>query len=904
MLTTPTINPGNLLFSNDSKKSSSSNEAPPQRQLKPWKVMIVDDDSAIHDVTQMVLKQFRYKDRSLEFVHAYSGKEGCDLAQKHDDCAVMLLDVVMESDTAGLDTVSYIRDTLGNKKLRIILRTGQPGQAPEHKVVRLYDINGYLEKSKLTSQYLEIAMITALRSYDDICTITQLTANNDTLESLVKVRTEELSLTNAKLLQQIREHMQSNEALQRSEAQLAEAQRIARIGHFELDIGDYAMTWSEQVYRILGLPFTNEPHSLDDFINCVAAEDRSAVRDAIEMAIVNNSTYDIEHRIQVSPDQVAYMHQQGEFMSESSSGAFRIVGTLQDVTDRRIAELEMRKLSTAIEQTADGIMITDRQGVIEYVNNAMCTMTGYSKHELIGQTPRIIKTDKQSSAFYQRLWKTIQKGETFRDIVINRHKSGRLYYEEKTITPQKNAAGEIINYISSGRDITERMEAQERLLYLAHHDMLTGLPNRLLLQDRLNQAIARANWQNNMVALLYLDMDRFKVINDTLGHNVGDQILKEMALRLSDYAREGDTIARLGGDEFAIILNDITTTEMALAQANTILALFQAPFIHQEHELFVTTSIGISLYPNDGDNEQTLSKKADAAMYCAKHKGKNAIQLYTVDDEIQTIERLTLESQLRRALDRDEFLLYFQPQLSLSSRRVTSYEALLRWQNSDKKLIPPLNFIPLLEETGLIIPVGEWVLYTACQQEKQFQHAGHTPKKVAVNVSIHQFRHKDFVQMVKRVLDTTKLAPHFLELEVTEGVLIDNIDATAAKLRELHELGISLSIDDFGTGYSSMNYLRRLPFDILKIDRSFVTEVTKNKDDSAIATAIITLAHSLGLEVVAEGVENGEQLCFLNSLGCDLVQGYFYSPPLPANAFCRVDIDQDRRWENYLKKND
>jgi len=894
-----------LLFV-DSETRASKDESSFPARAEPWKIMIIDDETGVHDVSTMVLNNFSYKERELKFVHGYSGAEACELIKLHPDTAIILLDVVMETDNAGLDTVKYIREQLHNKTVRVILRTGQPGQAPEHQVVRSYDINGYLEKSNLTSQYLETALITSLRSYDDICTIGRLADSNDTLESLVKARTQDLSTANAQLQLQMKDQAQARLALQLSNARLSEAQRIAHIGNFEWSAKDDDITWSEQVYIILGIPVTlgTHSHSLAEFLAFVVQEDRLAVSQTMRQASQGLESYDIEHRLQQACGTVRYVRQQGEVISNAEGGTVRVVGTLQDITEQRLAEIEMRKLSTAVEQTADGIMITDCRGVIEYVNPAITTMTGYAKEELIGQSTRILKSGKQSQAFYQRLWKTIQRGEVFAEVIINQRKDGGYYYEEKTITPQKNAQGDIINYISSGKDITERMKAQERLHHIAHHDALTGLPNRVLFQDRLSQAISRARWRERKVAVLFLDMDRFKVINDSLGHHVGDALLEEMALRLSDCVREGDTVARLGGDEFAIIFNDIASAVDIPRLANKILNSLAAPFEQQDRELFVTSSIGISLFPDDGDNGQTLLKKSDAAMYKAKRQGKNTFQFYSEKDENQAIERLTLESSLRRALERDEFQLHYQPQLSLSTCMVGAYEALLRWQSPERGLISPIHFIPLLEETGMIIPVGEWVLHTACAQERANQLAGQSAKRVAVNISIHQFRQKDFIKMVERILLDTGLAPQYLELEVTEGVLIDDIKQTAAKLQELHELGVSLSIDDFGTGYSSMNYLRRLPFDVLKIDRSFVTDITTNSDDSAIAAAIITLAHSIGLEVVAEGVETTEQLSFLDGLGCDIIQGYLCSPPLPAEAFASLEGDQHAIWKDYLSQCD
>jgi len=866
-----------------------------------WKIMVIDDEQMIHDVSQMVLRNFSYKDRQLEFVHGYSGQDAINLIKEHSDTAIILLDVVMETDTAGLDVVKYIRQELKNKTVRIILRTGQPGQAPEHVVVRLYDINDYLDKSKLTSQYLEIALITSLRSYDDIQTISQLTENNDTLESLVSSRTKDLSEANALLKHQMKEQAIAHQALQLSEARLAEAQRIAKIGHFEWNHEHDKMVWSEQIYKILGATQKSSHHSLVDFLKFVSEDDRAFVEKSMKSAIKTKCNYEFEHCLQRESGETCYVHQQGDISTVRETGKSILVGTIQDITEKRLAELEMYKLSTAIEQVADSIMITDTEGVIEYTNPAMSKMTGYYKEELVGKTPKILKSGKQSDIFYTRMWNTIQQGLVFSEIIVNKHKNGHYYYEEKTITPQQDRQGKIINYISSGKDITERIEAQERLHHLAHHDALTGLPNRILLQDRLEQALARARWRDRKVAVLFLDLDRFKIINDTLGHNVGDILIRELSQRLSRCLREGDTIARFGGDEFVIVLNDIHLTEDIPVIIEKMLRSLTSPFDIDSHELFVTSSTGISLFPEDGDNGQTLLKKADSAMYLAKRRGKNAYQFYSEKDEYQSIEKLTLESELRRALERDEFVLHYQPQLSLTTCKIKSYEALIRWNHPKQGLIAPVHFLEILEETGMLIKIGEWVLNTACTLEKSYQQAGHVPKRVAVNISVSQFKQKNFVEMVKRTLNNTKLEAKYLELEVTEGILIDHIDETAKKLETLHAMGVFLSIDDFGTGYSSMNYLRRLPFDLLKIDRSFITELTTNSDDGAITAAIITLAHSIGLEVIAEGVEKMEQLQFLDNLGCDSIQGYLCSPPVPADSFGSMEEDLYTSWKSQLK---
>jgi len=568
-----------------------------------------------------------------------------------------------------------------------------------------------------------------------------------------------------------------------------------------------------------------------------------------------------------------------------------IVGAIivhQDVTERRRAEAEMRKLSSAVQQTADCVLITDPNGVIEYVNQAFETITGYTRDEVLGKNPSVVKSGLQAPEFYRRLWDTICSGNTFCDVFINRKRDGGLYYEEKTITPLKDADGRITHFISTGKDITERMQVQERLHFLAHHDALTGLPNRMLFLDRLNQALIRAHWHQRGLGVLFLDLDRFKTINDTLGHDVGDRFLQAIGGRLKECLRERDTVARFGGDEFAIILEDLAHADDAAPLASKILESFGRPFTINGREFYVTTSIGISLYPGDGADAQALLKNADAAMYRAKELGKNTYQFYSADMGAHAVERLTLETSLRHALDRREFVLHYQPQVSLADGRVVGVEALLRWQHPQLGLLAPAQFIGLAEETGTIVPIGEWVARAACQQARLWEQAGLPPLRVAINVSARQFNEPGFVDGVAKLLAETGFDPARLELEITESVIMKNAQVTVARLQALSGMGVRFAVDDFGTGYSSLSYLRRFAVNTLKIDKSFIHDVTTDQGDAEIVKTIIAMARGLKLAVIAEGVETAEQLAFLRGHGCESVQGYLLSRPLAPDRIPRL----------------
>ena len=560
--------------------------------------------------------------------------------------------------------------------------------------------------------------------------------------------------------------------------------------------------------------------------------------------------------------------------------AQRTAALTLEIAERKQAEVAIRKLSSAMEKVADSIFITDCNGVIEYMNPAFEMITGYCREEALGQTPRIIKSGKHDEQFYQQIWETLLQGEVYRNVFINRRKDGQLYHEAVTITPLTDEHGKITHYISSGKDITESIQTQERLHHLAHHDALTGLPNRVLFVERLKHALQRAERRKRAVAVLFLDMDRFKIVNDTLGHEAGDRLLQAMAARLHACIREGDTVARFGGDEFAGFLSDVASPEDVAVVVSKFLDALAPPFLIDGHELFISGSIGISLYPEDGTDTQTLMKNADSAMYRAKQKGGNTSEFYHSEMTEHALTRLSRETGLRRGLEREEFVLHYQPQFDLKSGEVVGFEALIRWENSEAGAMQPNEFIPLLEETGLIVQVGEWILRTACMQHAAWLAAGLPPLRIAVNISSRQFDGDELIVTLRKVLDAHCMEPQYLELEITETILMKNAEPDIEALQALSSMGMRFAIDDFGTGYSSLTYLKRFPINILKIDKAFVHDITSNADDAAIVRAIITMAHSLNMKTVAEGVETREQLDFLRTQGCDYAQGYYFSPPL------------------------
>lgn len=565
-----------------------------------------------------------------------------------------------------------------------------------------------------------------------------------------------------------------------------------------------------------------------------------------------------------------------------------IMSVMSDITDRKKTEEALKLQTSALNAVSDQIIITDLNGKVEFVNPAFEKDTGFSLEEVVGKDSRLIRSGCFDERIYNAIVDTVKSGRTWHGETTNKRKDGSSSIDDLTITPVINDDGVIEHLVTVKRNITEKKVYQEKLDHLAHHDPLTGLPNRLLFGDRLIHQLAESKRNEEMLAVMFLDLDRFKLINDTLGHNIGDELLKEVSKRLTASLREVDTIARMGGDEFTIILSHIMAEHDAQLVADKIHGTLSRPFMLGGRELFVTASIGISIYPNHGTNAETLVRNADTAMYKAKELGRNTYQLYTDSLNAAALEKMNMEHYLRKAIEREEFILHYQPRVNIKTGQVLGAEALIRWQHPELGLVSPLDFIPLAEETGLIVPISEWVMRTACIQNKTWQDSGLKPISIAINVSPREFQSDVLTGMVDRVLKESGMNPAYLDLELTESTLMQNPDCAEETLSAIKSMGARISVDDFGTGYSSLSYLKRFPIDMVKIDQSFVKDITTNPDDAAIAGAVVAMAHSLKLSVIAEGVETLEQLQFLRSINCDEMQGYFISRPVPAEELEQI----------------
>jgi diguanylate cyclase (GGDEF)-like protein/PAS domain S-box-containing protein len=569
----------------------------------------------------------------------------------------------------------------------------------------------------------------------------------------------------------------------------------------------------------------------------------------------------------------------------------------EEVGSHKLTAENLNKLSQAIEQSPVSIMMTDLDGNIEYVNPKLCKITGYEAEELIGENPRIFKSGHTPKIQFKNMWNAITAGQSWSGELYNKKKNGDLFWENVTISPIKNNENKSTHYLAIKEDISLRKDYEDRLLYQASYDKLTDLPNRTLAYDRIQQAIANAIHEEKHIALLYMDFDHFKNINDTLGHGAGDEFLKYMAGRLKGCVRDFDTVARLGGDEFLIMLVEVEEDEanhtisfedVVKHKTEEILLRVSQPCVIQEMEFSVTASVGIAIFPEDGDDPYGLLRNADTAMYRSKRKGRNSYEVFTPEMSDVIMKRVEIDNKLRRALENGDFYLKYQALMDAKTQTIIGAEALIRWEDEELGEVSPEEFVPLAEESGLIVDIGNWVFDTALSDVKRWRdNSDFKDFYIAINLSSRQFRGKDIVKTISDYLKRHDLPGSSLELEITERLLMKDVPHVVNILDQFKEMDIRLSIDDFGTGYSSLSYLKRFPFDVLKIDKAFISDIGEDPDDTALCDAIIAMAHSLGLSIIGEGVENKEQFDFLNQRGVETIQGYYVSEPMVNDEFLK-----------------
>jgi len=672
--------------------------------------------------------------------------------------------------------------------------------------------------------------------------------------------------------------------LRSNQKRLKKAQEIACLGSWEWDLKTDITTFSDEYFRLFGFS-SNESATREDCLSRIHADDLDVVNKAVSDALHGSGQYSIEYRINLPDGQQKYIHGMGKTEHDKDNQPIRFYGTVHDITKHKHVEELLQQHAVVFRAAREAVVITDAERRIQQVNLAFTKITGYSALDVVGKTPRLWRSERHDNTFYDELYSALEKKGEWQGEIWNRRKNGEVVPVWQSITQVKDDKGKLTQYISIFSDISEKILAEERIRHLAHYDVLTDLPNRLLFNERCEYSLARAKRDGVKAAVLFLHLDRFKDNKDRLGHPIEDELLQWVAERLKKQVRNEDTVSRVGGDEFMVILEQVSQPEDAAIVASKIIDELDLPFDVHGYQLHIGASIGISVFPDNGQDATTLIKNADAAMYRAKEQGRNRYEFYSTELTEAAAERVALEYQLRHALEKRNMILYYQPQVSISTGKVFGAEALIRMKKPDGSLVSPDQFIRLAEETGLIVPIGEWVLRTACEQLKSWQQQGLPLDRIAVNISAVQLHYGNFIETVIDSLNSSGLDPHCLELEITESMIMKETERAISILNELRELGVTIAIDDFGTGHSSLGQLKRLPIDKLKIDRSFVIEVTENQDDEAIIIAVLALGKSLGILVIAEGVETKDQLAMLKVSGCDEVQGYFYSPPVPPEEF-------------------
>lgn len=678
------------------------------------------------------------------------------------------------------------------------------------------------------------------------------------------------------------EHKQNENRL-RTQARIVDQIRDAII---TTDPAGLIITWNQGAQRLFGytaeqvrqrpLSFLLPPHEQDFYQGQVLPRLREQLSHQVEIEI---QTKQGDYRF---ADFALTMLTAGDNHTDRGGG---IICYARDITNRKKSEERIRFSSRFLEDTSEAVVITDVDANIIEVNQAFEKMTGYRREEALGRNPRILQSGHYDAEFYRDLWNTLLTTGHWEGEIWSRRKNNDLHPKWLSISAVYDQRGRITHYVGTSHDLTAFKQTQEKLEELAHYDQLTSLPNTLLFRDRLQQAMARARREGHQMALLIFDIDRFKEVNDSLGHSAGDLVLTEIAQRLRQELSSADTICRPGGDEFYLLLGRVTDIDTVVQVAQKVLALFGKPFRAANHELHLSPSIGIALFPDDAEEVDNLIQSVETAMYHAKKEGGNHFQFFQESMFTAALGKITLKNRLRKALEQDEFELYYQPKIAADGKTVVGAEALIRWVQPERGPVSPAEFIPLAEESGLIIPIGEWVLRQACRQSLLWQQAGLPPLRIAVNLSAVQFKQSGLSDEINWILEEIGLPAELLELEITESLLMEDVISANATLWKLKEMGIHLALDDFGTGYSSLSYLKNFPLDTLKIDREFVRDLSTDEEDRAVIITIITLAHSLKMEVVAEGVEDADQVAFLRQRNCDVFQGYHFSRPLPAGEF-------------------
>lgn len=697
-------------------------------------------------------------------------------------------------------------------------------------------------------------------------------------------------LTSALLYVTIRRHLERQArigtALQASEERLSLALSATEDGLWDWDLQRHTVYYSVGYHTLLGLPDGELSNDRAQWEQRLHPDDQARYRSALADILQTNrdTPYENTYRLRHNDGRYRWILSRGRVQVDAQGRPQRFIGTVKDITQRRADADSLRQAAAVFEATQEGVLVTDAQQNIVHINPAFSRITGYSEAEILGKQPTLLKSGRHDAAFYQHLWQALQAQGTWSGEVWNRRKNGEIYPQWQCIRAIQDDNGLLSHYVAVFSDITVLKHSQDELDHLAHHDPLSNLPNRLLFTERVEHALERAQNEAHRGAVLVVDLDHFKHINESLGHNVGDLLLKATGERLARQLGKVTTLARLGGDEFGLLSEDCGQAEQAAQLAQQLLDCLNEPFMLDGQELFISASVGICLYPDDAQTVEQVLRNVDSALFKAKGSGREGFAFYDQAQTGHARHRVELIAGMRHALENEELRVHYQPLCRLDDEQMVGVEALVRWQHPQRGLVPPGEFIPVAEDSGMINAIDAWVLEHACRQMVAWRAVGSPLQFVAVNISSRLFSRGELDKRVAQVLADTGLPAECLELEVTESAVMDDPDQAQALLDRLRRLGVRLAIDDFGTGYSSLARLKRLPVQKLKLDQSFVAGLPGDKDDRAITRAVIALAHSMEMTVLAEGVERAEQQDYLRELGCDYAQGYFIGRPVPADA--------------------
>ncbi|AVO53513.1 phosphodiesterase DibA [Ectopseudomonas mendocina] len=738
---------------------------------------------------------------------------------------------------------------------------------------------------RLTLGYLLLAGLWILLSDHLLAALGLSVAEQERLQSLKGLVF--VTLTAALLYLVLRRHAQQ---YRRARLQLAGNEERLRLaldathdGLWDWDVSQRRVFFSEGYAALLGLTPQALGNTREDWAERLHPDDRERALQALG-AEADADHYENIYRLRHADGSYRWIHSRGRLLRDEMNQPQRFLGIASDITQQRANDDSLRQAAAVFDATQEGVLVTDPQQRIVHVNPAFSRITGYSTDEILGQHPNLLKSGRHDTAFYQSLWHALQNRGAWSGEVWNRRKSGEIYPQWQCIRVIHDEQGRVSHYVAVFSDITALKRSQRELDYLAHHDPLSNLPNRLLFTERIAHALERSSGEQLRGAVLLIDLDHFKHINESLGHNVGDLLLKGVGERLQQDLPSGSTLARLGGDEFGLLCENCAEAPQAAELAQRLLRCLESPFRLDGHELYIGASIGISLFPGDADSVEQVLRNADSALFKAKSSGREGYAFYVQELTDYARQRVELASSLRHALDNDELRVYYQPLHDLQDGSQVGMEALVRWQHPQRGLVPPAEFIPIAEDNGMIGAIDSWVLEQACRQMVRWNAQGGSPRFVAVNISSRLFSRGELDLKVAQVLADTGLNPSQLELEVTESAVMEDPAAAQLLLTRLRALGVRLAIDDFGTGYSSLARLKRLPVDKLKLDQSFVRGLPNDPEDAAIARAVIALGHSLDLKILAEGIEQLEQADFLRELGCDYGQGYHFGRPQPVSG--------------------